>query len=614
MRYSATVLIATVSVLALACDGKPLGLTDPSDSPSGARSWAPTVSVSPEDVRVAVGASAKLTVQFSGRGSKNASATLTSKHPEIAAVLADGTVTGVRSGSTFVVASTSTSRDSVAVVVPTDSTAPTPVVPVATVAVTPPTATVQVGSGVQLAVALADSAGRALSGRTVTWSTSQTGVATVSTTGLVTSLAAGTVTITATSEGKTGSATVTVTAPPVAGGACTVVTDTDQKTVPVVPRPGYLQSFIDPVFKTKITRITGDPGTAIPTVGGAWGDVTRHNYSKDAAWNTDQSLIALKQVGGASGILFLDGESYAPLFTRGSTPGETRWHPRQPNAMLYVNGSCEVGAWDVRANTRAPIMRLSGYTGCAFGPYEGNASTDGNMAAALATRSSDGRQVAFALDLTAGTKLPDIDVGAFGVTSVDWVSISPLGRHVVVNGSITGAVTSGGAYDATRVFDLQGKPVGPVWTEYGIPSHYDLSVDVAGNEVAVGVAKTGPYGTQGRVVMRRLTDGVITVLNTGGYAMHTSTRNIRRGGRAYVTHGYNSSWPPFRNEIFTVKLDGSQTVERLAHTHARISDYNAEPHAVPSPDGKRVLFASNWESTSGRPVQAYVVDMRNICP
>jgi hypothetical protein len=56
-----------------------------------------------------------------------------------------------------------------------------------------------------------DSAGNVLSGRVVTWATSAAGVTTVSSGGLVTAVAVGTATITATSEGKSGTAAITVT-------------------------------------------------------------------------------------------------------------------------------------------------------------------------------------------------------------------------------------------------------------------------------------------------------------------------------------------------------------------------------------------------------------------
>src|SRR5919109_1730229 len=87
-------------------------------------------------------------------------------------------------------------------------------VPVATVSVTPTTASVVASQTVQLTATASDVNGNPLSGRAVTWSSSNAAVATVSATGLVTGVAAGTATITATSEGKSGTASITVTAPP----------------------------------------------------------------------------------------------------------------------------------------------------------------------------------------------------------------------------------------------------------------------------------------------------------------------------------------------------------------------------------------------------------------
>lgn len=87
---------------------------------------------------------------------------------------------------------------------------PPPPAPVATVTVTPGTVSLMPQATSQLNVATADASGNSLSGRTVTWTSEPATVATVSTTGLVTAVAPGTATVTATSEGKTGTATVTV--------------------------------------------------------------------------------------------------------------------------------------------------------------------------------------------------------------------------------------------------------------------------------------------------------------------------------------------------------------------------------------------------------------------
>src|SRR5207244_1710472 len=89
-------------------------------------------------------------------------------------------------------------------------------VPVAAVSVSPTSASVTVGQTVQLAATTTDATGNVLSGRAVTWTSSDKAVITVAATGVVTGVAAGTGTITATSEGKTGTASVTVTSVPVA--------------------------------------------------------------------------------------------------------------------------------------------------------------------------------------------------------------------------------------------------------------------------------------------------------------------------------------------------------------------------------------------------------------
>jgi alpha-tubulin suppressor-like RCC1 family protein len=89
--------------------------------------------------------------------------------------------------------------------------------------VTPGTASVQVGGTTTLTATPRDANNAALTGRTITWSTSAAAVATVAG-GVVTAVSAGSAIITATSEGKSGTATITVTSPPPAAVATVIVT------------------------------------------------------------------------------------------------------------------------------------------------------------------------------------------------------------------------------------------------------------------------------------------------------------------------------------------------------------------------------------------------------
>src|SRR5213596_3470631 len=87
------------------------------------------------------------------------------------------------------------------------------VAPVAAVTVTPASASVPQGATVQLTATPRDANGTALTGRVVTWGSNNTAVAPVSGSGLVSGAGAGSATITATSEGQSGTAAITVTAP-----------------------------------------------------------------------------------------------------------------------------------------------------------------------------------------------------------------------------------------------------------------------------------------------------------------------------------------------------------------------------------------------------------------
>ncbi len=78
-----------------------------------------------------------------------------------------------------------------------------------------------VGSTQQFTATLKDAGGVTLTGRTVVWASSTPAVATVSASGLVTGIAAGSTTITATTEGKSATASITVTSTATKPGAVT---------------------------------------------------------------------------------------------------------------------------------------------------------------------------------------------------------------------------------------------------------------------------------------------------------------------------------------------------------------------------------------------------------
>ena len=136
----------------------------------------------------------------------------------VATVTSTGVVTGIAAGSASITATVDGVNGTAAVTV-------TPV-PVASVTVSPSSGSITVGQTLQLGAATASSTGQTLSGRVVTWTSSLSAVAPVSSTGLVVAISAGTATITATSEGRSGTAQIAVTAVPVASIRVTPATAT----------------------------------------------------------------------------------------------------------------------------------------------------------------------------------------------------------------------------------------------------------------------------------------------------------------------------------------------------------------------------------------------------
>jgi len=128
--------------------------------------------------------------------------TWTSSDARVATVDASGNVTAVSNGTARITAATGGRNGSVTVTVAQAT---------ASVGVTPATSQLSAaGATSQLSAQAMDANGRPIMGKTFTWTSDATGVATVSATGLVTGVANGAAHVMATADGKSGNATVTV--------------------------------------------------------------------------------------------------------------------------------------------------------------------------------------------------------------------------------------------------------------------------------------------------------------------------------------------------------------------------------------------------------------------
>jgi trimeric autotransporter adhesin len=227
-----------------------------------------SVTVSPSPVTMEAGQTTQLAAS-----ARDASGAVVSGRPviwsssknEVATVSADGVVKGVAGGTTDIVATVDGVSGTSTVTVSNAA--------VRSVSVAPDKPTLAVGASTTLTATVTDVNG-AVTDRPVSWSSSSNNIATVSSSGLVTAVAAGTATITATSEGKSGSATVTVTLVPVGNVAIAPTTLT-----------------LTPLQKKTLVATVTDPSGNVLT-------------NRPVAWSSDNDLIAtVSQSGEVTGVL-----------------------------------------------------------------------------------------------------------------------------------------------------------------------------------------------------------------------------------------------------------------------------------------------------------------------
>ena len=197
-------LAATVLILNAACGGggDTPSTTDPVDPPV-----ATTVNVSPPNAQLAsIGATVQLTATvLDQRGQPMAGVSVTwgSSNASVASVGANGTVTAVANGNASITATSGSASGSANVTV--DQVA-------VRVDVSPGTASLNsIGETVQFTAEAFDANGHAVAGATFTWSSSNTSVATVDASGLVTSTGIGSAEIAAGAGGVRATADLTVT-------------------------------------------------------------------------------------------------------------------------------------------------------------------------------------------------------------------------------------------------------------------------------------------------------------------------------------------------------------------------------------------------------------------
>jgi len=554
------------------------------------------VVVSPATAALPVGGTVQLTVSLSDANDN----TLTGRPvawstsaPTVATVSRSGLVTGKAAGSATITATSEGKTGSAAVTVT--------LVPVASVVVSPATLTLPVGSAAQLIVTLKDASGRTLTGRPVAWTSSAPTVATVSPSGLVTANVVGAATLTATSEGRSGTSALTVLAPsssgsvpdptllPVASGQAPNLVAYLALDVPSQPA-GF--SYNDPTTGVRVWKVTS---SSIPSANSGAG----HDYSDgpnevSLGWGAGNNTHTILIRGDGMAYYFVD-------FTRGAGFSNYRRLPVQPKQDLCVSFSnlpsqprvayILTGSQVVRFNTATMQVENAGNFPIdlsavgAFGWLQHD-KTDGWFAGLTADQT-----VAFAWNSQTN------ELRTHGESWLNEGRLERDGRYI--------ALTNGNS--TFRLWDLATNTFGPTQSDR-INFWLGHNANLRSQWVTTDVNADAPFDLDrydpsgGQIVKTQF------LSNSAGAGVHHSGNWVQSdaelGGdlnrQWSFMSGIDAMWPgvAWMQAIGVVRSDGSDA-RLLLHHYDLNPIYFADPFAQPSPDGKVVIFNSNMGG-SGR--------------
>ena len=347
--------------------------------------------------------------------------------------------------------------------------------------------------------------------------------------------------------------------------------------------PNYLQPFTDPVTNNTVTRISDE------SVFGCDCSELRHRYAKNQPWNADGTLIMTD--GSPSKIL--DGNTYQVLYESNT---KALWSNTEPNYTYDAAANSALAKKNIVTGVTTTLRTFSNYSSISVGNNEGNLSNDDRYVALIGTSGANKTVIIYDI-------LNDniISTRSLGTANIDWVSVSQSGNFVVISGYADGSGPNQGIKSYDKFMNNErhlynGRP------------HGDIGYDAQGNEVYVAYQGINGYSLSYARLDNGVKQGLFPYTGANGdrglWGGHISTRNINRPGWAYVSEqGHPSDINRYEatREIFAIKLDNSQTIERFAKHNSNLNAnaaYNHQAHGVPNRDGTRVIFASNWDDTN----------------
>ncbi|TXK64484.1 hypothetical protein FU658_06240 [Alkalisalibacterium limincola] len=369
-------------------------------------------------------------------------------------------------------------------------------------------------------------------------------------------------------------------------------------TQPSASRPAKNVRTTDARFGTCVVRVTDHRNE--PT-----NQFARTPYSRKQAFNVDDSRMMI--VAGDGTYHLYDGNSLAyirALPELGGDDADAQWHPTDPDRLRFFDRNNRMRLAEINVRTGAVTTLVdfnnvglpwSGVTRV-WTRWEGAPSKDGRYWCLMAQGSNDSMRGVFTFDLQTKSIIGTRSMSA----RPDHVSMSPSGRHCVVSHVRANGGTTSWNRNLTQSRHL-----------HAASEHSDLALAKNGDDLYVFV----DYDTDGSLKMINLDTGAhtsmfSTYISGSATAYHISARNLDTPGWILLST-YSSSgterW--LHRKVMAVELKQNPTIINLAHHHSASNGYWTAPTATVNRDFTRVVFNSNWSSTSATDVDAYLIQL-----
>jgi hypothetical protein len=337
-----------------------------------------------------------------------------------------------------------------------------------------------------------------------------------------------------------------------------------------------------------------------------WDWYPHHEYAKIQPWNADASLYKFYSVA------IYDAHTHQMLYEiqNAGSIYPTYWSNTDPDLLYGFMENGDIKTYRVSTQQVTTVDHIyydeqtqTDYEYLKLGPGEGNMDKNDRYVAFVGKHGADLDVIVYDLQqyrILHRRTFP----GAWGNGTanfpqyVDWVSVSLSGDYVVImwNTHTTSASQPFNGHYGVEVYNRNMQFLRRI-AEYG--NHGDFAFAQDGGEVFVQF--WGPTGTMNMYYLDRLERVVLQTHPDIGQNGHITGRNINRPGWIYASVDL-----PGRGVILAVKLDTTGTVEYFGHHYSSCDSYLTASMPVPSPDGTKVMFKSDFENPDPEVVFTFI--------